>query len=248
MQIKDDVFRKLADRFPMRENQFCIMKVYDWLENDFLDDAEMFFTDRLVELIEARAVREGFLLDTEADGFFRRATVLFTPKQIHERVKQLADEFARDFSNEPLTIIGILNGCAPFMIDLIAAFPEPMRQHVIYGTLQASSRNGMESTGEVKILRDPSVDIEGRNVLIVEGIVGTGLTLHTVVPRLKKRNPKAIKVCALLDKKARRIYDVPVDYYGFEAPDEFVIGYGLDLNQQYRWLPFIGYFDQKENE
>jgi hypoxanthine phosphoribosyltransferase len=245
MQSKD-AYQFLADNFPLRGDTFRAGSVQSWLVHHFLNDDWKLYENEVLERVKIRVAQEGFLPDPEEEGVYRKPKVLFTSEQIENRVAQLANEIAHDFPSDPLVVIGIYNGCTPFMVELISAFPEPMRQHVIYDALQASSRNGKKSTGKVKILREPNVKIKGRNVLIVEGIIGEGLTLHTVVPYLKKMNPKTVKVCALLDKKARREYDVPVDYCGFEAPDEFVIGYGLDINQRYRWLPYIGFFEENE--
>ena len=166
--------------------------------------------------------------------------VLYDEALVQSYVKRLAHEVSLHYRGEPFTMIGILHACAPFMFDLLASLPHSVRQHVRYDFFQATSRQGTESTGHVKIIEPSKFNLEGRNILIVEGIVGTGLTLSEVIPRLEKKNPKSIKVCALFNKPALREFDVPVDFCGTIVPPVFVVGYGLDFNNTLRGLPYIG--------
>jgi hypoxanthine phosphoribosyltransferase len=165
-------------------------------------------------------------------------SILISEEQIHERVRQLGRQISEDYSNdEPLILIGILKGSFYFLADLSRVIRVPVEIEF----MQISSYGGdTKSSGNVQIPKDLDRDIKGRNVLIVEDILDTGLTLDYLLRSLATREPKTLKVCTLLDKVARRRIDVPVSYRGFEIPDEFVIGYGLDYNQAYRNLPFIG--------
>ena len=165
-------------------------------------------------------------------------SILISEEQIQEKVRQLARQISEDYSNdEPLILVGILKGSFYFLADLSREIRVPVEIEF----MQISSYGGdTESSGNVQILKDLDRDIKGINVLIVEDILDTGLTLDYLLRSLATREPKTLKVCALLDKAERRRIEVPVSYRGFEIPDEFVIGYGLDYDQAYRNLPFIG--------
>ena len=166
--------------------------------------------------------------------------VLFDEVLVQSLVKRLAREVSEYYGDTPFTMIGILNACAPFMFDLLASLPDSLRQIVRYDFVQATSRKGTQSLGTVEITGPSKVSIKDQCVLIVEGIVGSGLTLSAVIPHLRHDNPLDIKVCALFENPTERAYDVPVDFCGIVVPPKFIIGYGLDFNNDYRGLPYIG--------
>ncbi len=163
---------------------------------------------------------------------------LFSEDDIQKRVKELADQISRDFEGQEIIAIGILKGAFMFFADLVRHIKVPMTIDFII----ASSYVKDSTTGEVKIYYDVREDIKGKNVLLVEDIVDTGVTLNYLRERFLEQSPKVLKVCAFLDKKERRIVDIPIDYKGFEIPNEFVVGYGLDYDNQYRNLPYISIF------
>lgn len=162
--------------------------------------------------------------------------VLLTAEEIAQRVKKLGEVIARDYQGAELKLVAILKGAIVFVADLIRAIPLPLTLDFM-----AISSYGEETTssGVVKILKDLDENIEGAHVLVVEDIVDTGLTLGYLLRNLSAKNPASLKVCILLDRPARRIVDLPLAYKGFEIPDRFVVGYGLDYRQRYRNLPFI---------
>jgi hypoxanthine phosphoribosyltransferase len=133
-------------------------------------------------------------------------------------------------------IVAVLRGAIVFLCDLIREISIP----ITLDFLSISSYSGQTQTGVVRILKDLDQSIEGKHVILVEDIIDTGLTLNYILKTLRARRPADIRVCALLDKRARRIVDIRIDYLGFEIPDEFVVGYGMDYDQRYRSLPFIG--------
>ncbi len=164
--------------------------------------------------------------------------VLISEDQLQARIVELGESLNKTYSDEdrPL-LVCILKGAFMFLADLTRALS--MRHEVDF--METSSYGARtESSGVVRILLDLERSIEGRHVLIVEDIVDSGRTLNYVTRNLETRNPASIRVCTLLDKPSRRVVDVPVDFVGFEVPDEFVIGYGLDFDEEYRNLPFIG--------
>lgn len=163
--------------------------------------------------------------------------VLISEEKIAEKVSELADRINEDYKNESPVFIGILKGSFVFMADI-------MRKINIYCDIDfmavSSYGNKSVSTGAVKINKDLSQDIAERPVVIIEDILDSGLTLSYLKKYLMNRDPKSIKICTLLDKPARRKADIKADYFGFDIPDEFVVGYGLDYAERYRNLPFIG--------
>jgi hypoxanthine phosphoribosyltransferase len=162
--------------------------------------------------------------------------VLFSKDVIARRVRELADEISRDYAGRELIVVGILKGAFIFMADLIRCLKVPCQ--VDFAQL-ASYGSGTVSSGQVVIRKDIELPIRDRDVLIVEDIVDTGLTLSFLVEALKKRNCRSLKVCVFLDKKARRKVPFRADYTGFDIDDAFVVGYGLDVNEQARYLPDI---------
>lgn len=168
--------------------------------------------------------------------------VLISREKVEERIKELAKEIEKDYAGKELVCVGLLKGSVIFMADLIKAVDLDLR---IDFMKVSSYGSGTNSTGVVKILKDVDVDLAGKDVLIVEDIIDTGLTILNVKDFLSKKNPKSVKVCTLLDKPSRRVVEVKGEYVGFEIPDEFVVGYGLDLDEKYRNLPFVGRFVRK---
>lgn len=164
-------------------------------------------------------------------------TILFSAEEIQKRVKTLGKEISQDYAGQDILLINVLRGGVIFLSDLIRHIEIPVSVDFMAISSYGSST---ESLGVVKLLKDLEESIENRHVLIVEDIIDTGLTLRYLMKNLKNREPASLAVCTLLDKPARRIVDTEIDYKGFEVPDVFVVGYGLDYNQKYRNLPFIG--------
>ena len=166
------------------------------------------------------------------------AQILLTEEQIATRVAELGERITNDYEGRTLTLVSVLKGSLPFMADLMRAIDLPLRIDL----MEVSSYGGTttESSGLVRILKDLSASIAGEDVLIVEDIIDTGLTLNYLIRYLRGKNPKTLRICTLLDKPARRLVEIPVDYIGFQIPDQFVIGYGLDYGEVYRNLRFVG--------
>ena len=162
--------------------------------------------------------------------------ILIPENQIQKKVKQLGEQISQDYAGKELFLIGILKGAIIFLADLVRYIKVPMLIDFI-----AISSYGVstESSGVVRILKDLDENIEKKDVLIVEDIVDTGLTLDYLLRMLQSRKPASLKVCTLLNKKERRKIKVPIDYCGFNIPDKFVVGYGLDFNGLYRNIPYI---------
>lgn len=163
--------------------------------------------------------------------------VLLTEEEVDERIKKLGQKISEDYAGKSVHLICVLKGGAFFMCELAKRITVPVSMDFMS---VSSYGNGTESSGLVKIVKDLDESIEGKNVLIVEDIIDSGNTLHYLLEILYKRKPEDIKICTLLDKPERRVADVHVDYVGFDIPDEFVVGYGLDYAQKYRNLPYIG--------
>jgi len=166
------------------------------------------------------------------------AEILITEEQIRAKVAELGGRIAADYSTSSVTLVSVLKGSLPFMADLMRAIEIP----VTIDLMEVSSYGGAstETSGLVRILKDLSSSIAGKDVLIVEDIIDTGLTLNYLLRYLRGKNPRSVRICALLDKPARRLVEIKIDYLGFTIPDEFVVGYGLDFGEFYRNLPFIG--------
>ena len=160
--------------------------------------------------------------------------VLISATEIERRVGELGAELSRDYEGQEPLLIGVLRGVTCFMADLMRHISLPLS----IDFMAISSYEGKEG-GAVRIVKDLEEPLAGREVLVVEDIVDTGMTLNTLLQGLRLRGPASLKVCTLLDKRVRRLVDVPIDYVGFEVPDEFVVGYGLDFRQKFRNLPFI---------
>ncbi|MCS7310633.1 MAG: hypoxanthine phosphoribosyltransferase [Armatimonadota bacterium] len=166
-----------------------------------------------------------------------RIELLISQEQIAQRVVELGEQIRKDYGDQNILLVGVLKGAAVFLADLLRA----ISGDVDYDFVAISSYgNGTRSSGVVRILKDLDESPVGRHVLIVEDIVDTGLTLQFLLENMKVHRTASVKVCALVDKVARRLVHVPIDYRGFEVPDVFVVGYGMDYAGLYRNLPYIG--------
>ena len=171
--------------------------------------------------------------------------VLLSEEEVDSRIKQIAAKVSKDYAGKEIHLICVLKGGVFFTCELAKRITVP----VSLDFMSVSSYGaGTSSSGVVKIGKDLDTTIEGKNVLVVEDIIDSGRTLSYLLQNLKTRNPKSLKLCTLLDKPDRRVCDVKVDYVGFEIPDEFVVGFGLDLDQQYRNLPYIGCVELEDEE
>ena len=162
---------------------------------------------------------------------------LIDRKTVENRIKELAKQIEKDYAGEELYCVGLLKGSVVFLSDLVKEIDSP----VIIDFMSVSSYGSETvSSGDVKILKDTDLDLRGKNVLIVEDIIDTGLTLEHVIRYFKEsKGVKTLKTCTLLSKPERRKVNIDIDYVGFDVPDKFVIGYGLDYDQKYRNLPYI---------
>ena len=177
----------------------------------------------------------------------KNINVHFTEAEIDKKIRELGARISEDYAGESVCLICILKGASFFTCELAKRitvdFIFIMVSDFCHNRVDGS---GTESSGIVKIVQDLSTSIEGKNVIVVEDIIDTGRTLSYLLENLKTRSPKSVRLCTLLDKPERRVVDVKVDYVGFEIPDEFVVGYGLDYDQQYRNLPYIGFVEIEE--
>ena len=164
--------------------------------------------------------------------------IIISRQEIDEMVDELAAQINADFKDQEIILVGLLKGSVVFMSDLLRKITVPCE---IDFMVASSYGKGTTSSGNVKITKDLSADIKGKNVIIVEDIVDTGNTLSRVLELLQIRHPKVLRLCSLLSKPDRReVHDIKIDYLGTEIPDEFVVGYGLDFDEKYRNLPYIG--------
>ncbi|HSM38162.1 MAG TPA: hypoxanthine phosphoribosyltransferase [Candidatus Limnocylindrales bacterium] len=163
--------------------------------------------------------------------------VLLSGQQLASRVAELGAQLAADYAGRDPVLVSVLKGSIIFLADLIRS----MEMSVSLDLMEVSSYGaGTESSGQVRILKDLSKPIEGRDVIVVEDIIDTGLTLNYLLKYLHDKGPASLRIVCLLDKPARRLAEIPIDYRGFTIPDRFVIGYGLDYDERYRNLPYIG--------
>ena len=163
--------------------------------------------------------------------------VLVTEEQLKEVNERLGAKITEDFKDKNLLVVGILKGSIYFMTDLTRYIDLPLKLDFL---AVSSYGGGTSSSGAVKILKDIDINLEGYDILLVEDILDSGRTLHYVCEMLKTRKPKSISIVTLLDKPERRVVDLTPDYVGCQVPDEFVVGYGLDYDQEYRNIPYIG--------
>jgi len=172
------------------------------------------------------------------------AEVLIDSDELQKRVRELGDEISKDYQGEDLLLICILRGGIMFLTDLMRSIEIP---HTVDFMAVSSYGSGIrETSGQVRITLDLSTNIYNRNVLLVEDIIDSGHTIAAVMELLETRRPKSLQICALLDKSVRREVVVPIHYRGFEIPNKFVFGYGLDLDEYFRNLPFIGVVDLEQ--
>ena len=166
-----------------------------------------------------------------------KVNVLISEKEVDARIQEIADQINKDYAGKEIHMICVLKGGVFFMCELAKRISVPVSMDFMS---VSSYGDGTSSSGVVKIAKDLDETLEGKDVLVVEDIIDSGRTLYYLLEILKKRNPNSMHLCTLLDKPDRRVRDVNVDYVGFEIPDEFVVGYGLDYAQKYRNLPYIG--------
>ena len=169
--------------------------------------------------------------------------ILISSEELQAKVRAIGAQIANDYAPlGDLLLVGVLKGCMMFMVDLARAIPMPLAIDFI---ATSSYGHSTASSGVVRLLKDLDTDIAGRHVLIVEDIIDSGLTLEYLRSQLLRRNPASLRICSLRNKPDRRVTDVPVDYLGFDIPNEFVVGYGLDYGEHYRNLPYIGVLKQE---
>ena len=165
--------------------------------------------------------------------------ILINKSKLEKRIDEMARQIEKDYEGKDIVFIGILKGSIMFMAELA----KNIKNNVEMDFMDVSSYEGTESTGNIKINKDISNSIEGKDVIIVEDIIDTGRTLTYLVEYLKQKNPNSLKIATMLSKPSRRIMELNVDYIGFAIDDKFVVGYGLDYNEKYRNLPYIGYLE-----
>ena len=164
------------------------------------------------------------------------ARILITDEQIARRIRRMSRDIVRDFSGREMVVVSLLNGTVMFLADLIRNLSLPLRLDF----MGVSSYGAGTESGDLVFTKELRLDVRGRDVLLVDDILDTGRTLERVLCKLRALKPRAIRTCVLLNKQARRVVPVQADYVGFEIPDVFVVGYGLDFAERYRNLPFVG--------
>ena len=177
-----------------------------------------------------------FPRDEEKDLFKNVERILYSDEQIRQRIGELGRQISEDYRDKDLILISILKGGILFLADLSRAITIP---HA-FDLMGASSYKGRSSSGKVIITKDTELDLQGKHILLVEDILDTGHTLSVIIELLKIQDPASVEICCLLNKQRERKLGVPLRYTGFEIPDEFVVGYGLDYNEHYRNLSGIG--------
>ena len=165
--------------------------------------------------------------------------VLISEEEIQKRISELAKQICDDYKGQDITFICTLKGSIFFTVELAKKMPCDIN----FEFIRVSSYHGENSTGVIKMKVDLQGDIKDKNVIIIEDIVDTGRTLSYLKEYLKSKEPRSLKICSMLDKKERRVCKLDADYVGFNIPDKFVVGYGLDVDEKYRNLPYIGYFE-----
>ena len=163
--------------------------------------------------------------------------VLFSEEQIDKIIDRIGAEISKDYADKNLLLVGIIKGSVIFMADLMRKISVPC---TIEFMALSSYGNGTRSSGVVRVIKDLSIDIKDYDVLIIEDILDSGNTLSQIKKMLEMRNPKSFKICTFFDKPERRTADIKADYVGAEIPDEFIVGYGLDFAEKYRYLPYVG--------
>lgn len=163
--------------------------------------------------------------------------ILLTPEQIQARVAELGKQISLDYADKDLLVVGVLKGVLMFMADLLRQITIPVAVDFI---AVSSYSNEARDRGYVSLVKDLDIPITGRHVIFIEDVIDTGLTLNYLLRNLRARNPASLDVCVMFDKPVRRLVDIPLRYKGFDIPDQFVVGYGLDYREKYRNLPFVG--------
>jgi hypoxanthine phosphoribosyltransferase len=182
---------------------------------------------------EEEDFRMGVQLNTQENATL---SLLLSREAIAARVEDLAIQISRDYAGKDLLLVGVLKGAFVFLADLMRALEIPVQVDFVR---LASYGTGATSAGQVRVILDLAASIAGRHVLIVEDILDSGLTLGFLLARLRARQPASLKLCVLLNKRIRRVYEITPDYTGFDVPDGFVVGYGIDYAERYRHLPAI---------
>ena len=172
-----------------------------------------------------------------------RIRIMLTEEEVDKRIKDIGEQISKDYAGKKIHLICVLKGGVFFMCELAKRISVPVSMDFMS---ISSYGNSTESSGIIKIIKDLDESITGEEVLVVEDIVDSGRTLNYLLEMLKDRKPASLRLCTLLDKPERRVVEVNVDYTGFQIPDEFVVGYGLDYAQKYRNLPYIGVVEQDE--
>ena len=163
--------------------------------------------------------------------------ILFSEQDIEKLVKRIGEQISSDYKDKKLLLVSVLKGSVVFMADLMRSITIPCE---IDFMVVSSYGNGTKTSGNIKIIKDLNIDIKDYDLLIVEDILDSGVTLSTLKKMLESRNPASVKICTFLDKPERRIADIKPDYTGATVPDEFIVGYGLDFDEKYRNLPYVG--------
>ena len=166
--------------------------------------------------------------------------VLINEARLNKRIEEIAEQIENEYKGEEIVFIGVLRGAVPFMWELA----KRIKNNITFEFIEVSSYEGTESTGKIKINKDITNSIKDKNIIIVEDIIDTGRTLTFLKEYIKEKGAKTIKIATLLSKPTRRIMDLDVNYIGFKIEDKFVVGFGLDYNQRYRNLPYIGYIEE----
>ncbi len=169
------------------------------------------------------------------------AKVLISEQQVREKVAELAAIIKEEYRDKHPLIVGILKGSFVFMADLIREMDIPLE--VEFVNLSSYGRGASESAGKIRMVQGLTTPVKGRHVLVIEDIVDTGLTIRYLLDRLRKKKPASLKLCALLDKPSRRKIDVPIDYLGFTVPNVFIVGYGIDWDERFRYLRDVRYVE-----
>ena len=170
---------------------------------------------------------------------------IVTQEEMRARIKELGKQIAADYAGKDFVLVGVLKGAYAFYADLARAIRIPMRVDFIIVTSYGSQS---KTSGKVKVVTELTEDVKGKDVLLVEDIVDSGLTVQYLIKTLAKHKPRSIKVCTLLSKPDRRTIDVPLDYVGFKIPNKYVVGYGLDYQQKYRNLPYLAVLDMEAEQ
>lgn len=166
--------------------------------------------------------------------------VLYSMEELQTRIREMGNQISEDYKGKEIVIVSILKGAIFYTVDLM----KNLKPEVVLDFMKVSSYEGTESTGTINIKQDLTMDIEGKHVLIVEDIIDTGRTLKKLKEELLKRNPASLKITCLMDKKERRVVELEADYVCFDIPNKFVVGYGFDIDDKYRNIPYVGYIEE----